>query len=135
MAPVSFDDSLAERQPDAGARVSSDMMKPLKDDEDSIRVLRLKPNAVVLDGKEPVGPFSRGFDIDLGRRVGLAEFQRICDQILEDDRELGGIGFKGWKSVDRDLRFTFGDGQAQVVFNVFQYIAHTDLPDVDGLGA
>ena len=79
---VCFDDLLADRQPDSGARVLVAGMQPLEDGEDAVSVLRFDPDAVVGYGELPFAvPAGRGY-LDPGR-LAAAELDGVTDQVLE----------------------------------------------------
>ena len=55
-----FHDFLAERQADPGAGIVGGRMQTLKDDEDTVGILRIDPDTVIPHGEEPFVLVSRG---------------------------------------------------------------------------
>src|SRR5262245_33851197 len=90
---MTFDDFAADGQADAGAGILLLGMESLKDDEDAIEVLGLDTNPVVVDVEDPfIGrhiegrgvPARLAFGGNLDeRRGGVAELERVGDEILE----------------------------------------------------
>jgi hypothetical protein len=66
-------------------------MQALEDQENAVSILRLDPDSVVGDGKQPERSVALGRDDD-ARRLIAPELQRVAEQVLEDhghERELG----------------------------------------------
>jgi len=95
---VPFDNLFADRQPDPRASILLPVVKPLKDDEDALGVLRRDANAVVPYGKDPPTAITAGRDMHAGRLV-TPEFDRVSDQVLEQLTQLGGISHYGRKGI------------------------------------
>src|SRR5690348_11287916 len=96
-----FDNFSANRQADPGARIFHLGMETLKDDEDALRVLRRKPDAVVPDGKVPEILLARGGEGDLWRRLA-AILDRVGNQVLEELAELHPVAAHGGQRANRD---------------------------------
>src|SRR5262245_55704770 len=90
-AAVTFDDPLAQCQADAGAGVLFPGVKALKNDEQSRKLARINPDAVVAHRKEPLAVTTTRSNLN-GRRMVAMELHRVSDEILEHLRELDAIG-------------------------------------------
>src|ERR671926_1153195 len=95
---MALDDLLADGKADAGARVLTHGMQPLKQHEDALEVLRLDADAVVGDADAPLGVFLGRRDMD-ARRGLTAKLERIADEILEALRELHLLDVHGGQRV------------------------------------
>jgi len=66
-------------------------VQALEDQEDPLVVLQLDPYAVVADRETPEPILALSGDADLRRPLG-PELDRVGEQVLQDVRELGGVG-------------------------------------------
>src|SRR6266478_1242336 len=87
---VTFYDLSADGQTDAGAGVFLARVKPLEHLKDTLEVLRLDADPVVLDGKHPSVFHGCSGNLDF-RLPFVAVFDRVPDQILEQLCKLRGI--------------------------------------------
>src|SRR5207249_12086519 len=78
-----LDDALADDQAAAGPGVGVAQLQALEEVEDPIEVLAIDADAVVRDGKHPVGSGPSRSDLDPGPASG-AELERVADEILEE---------------------------------------------------
>src|SRR5574341_1244391 len=125
---------LADRQPDAGARVLALVVQALEHHEDALVVLRLDADAVVLHFK---GPFLGAFDdahMDPGHGI-RAELERVADQVLEELRELPLVGLQRRHRVVSDRGARFLDRGAQVEQRPAQRRFARHRPELLALGA
>jgi hypothetical protein len=100
---VPLDDLATDRQPDARALELAAAVQALKHLEDSVDVLFIETDPIVLDRDTTSGDpllvrFAEGNrglftgNLDDRRRARLVEFYRIHDQVLKQLPHLGGIG-------------------------------------------
>jgi hypothetical protein len=94
-----FDDSLADRQTDPGARIFFLGMQPIENFKNARQVFWFYPDAVVTDGEQPFGALLLGRDVDAGCLLP-AEFQRIGHKILKDQSKLARISLHDWQKTD-----------------------------------
>src|SRR6476646_4652755 len=90
-AAVLGDDALADRQPDAGARIRLLAVEALERFEDPLGVLGVHPDAVVTDPHAPHVAVAVGADLDLGRAAGDAELDSVADEGLQDTAHAGAV--------------------------------------------
>lgn len=76
-------------------------MQALKDDEDAFGELRIKADAVVAHGEDPLLPFLLRSNMDTRRR-GAMKLDSIADQILEYHHQLSGIPSDHWQGFMGD---------------------------------
>ena len=126
-AVVEFHDLAANGEPNPRAFVFVAAMEPLENTEDALRVFGLEPNALI-PHRDAVGFCGRLCgDRDPGRFVGVAELDRVADQVLQELPQLRAIpkdGRKGAWHVD------LGIGLRDRNFEVFQH-GGEDLIEVD----
>ena len=80
-SPVLLDDSFTDRQPDACARILSVRVDALKHLKESPGLFKVDTNAVVMDGKLPLGVCAPGCDMHLWR-CRAAKLDGIADEVL-----------------------------------------------------
>src|SRR5580693_1707219 len=80
-----LDDLPAHGQADPGTRIRGLVVQALEDQENAVSILRLDPDSVVSDGKQPERPVAVGRDDDTRRLLAL-ELQRVAKQVLENHR-------------------------------------------------
>lgn len=91
---VAFHDSLAYGQAHARAGVLVACVQPLKNREDPFVVLRIDPDAVILDPQGPAVGLTFGRDPDV-RRTIAAKLHRVADEVLQQPDDLHPVGRDG----------------------------------------
>ena len=126
-----FYNLFADRQPDASAGIVLPAMKPLKDDEDALGVLRGNANTVVPYGEGPPVAVSTGRNVDAGR-LAAPELDCVSDQVSEQlpqlravshHRRKGVMGYKGPILFNRYLQVVDGLGEDRIGVGGLQFIA------------
>ena len=121
---MALHDFLAQRQPNASARVFFTSVEALEDQKDTIEVFGWNANAVVADGKFPAGNSAlfwqaAGRDMNL-RGLLTTKLNGVADEILQELGELHWIPFHRRQGLRLYLRSTFFDGDLQVQQRVFE---------------
>jgi hypothetical protein len=117
-------DLLGDSQPDAGAAVLLPAVESLEDDEDPLEVVRLDPDAVVLDADAPaVQARVGGRDVD-ARGLGTPELDRVPHQVQEQVLELPRVTAHGRERVVAHDRAGFVEGELQVRQGAVERGAH-----------
>src|SRR5947208_15730283 len=111
---VALDHLLDDRQADPGSRVLALVVQALEHHEDALEVLRLDADAVVAHREFPFRALVGGAHVHGGRGIGLAELQRVADQVLEQLRELSFVAMDRRQLVLRHRRAGVLDRGAQV---------------------
>src|SRR5579863_4771002 len=130
LSAVEVDDLPAQREPDAGARISVAGMQPLEDHEYPVAVGRLDPDPVVLAGELPLTILLPGRDPDHRRRVHPPELDRVADQVREQLDEQPALARYGGQPVDRDRRVAVLDGGFQLRYGAAGRLIQVDLAEV-----
>src|SRR6266545_7297097 len=101
-AAVPLDDLFADAQPDARAREFFLSVKPLKNHEDALEILRRDANAIVAHGQFPDRPLALAADVDLRRRFSV-ELEGVAHEVLEKLSEQARIAFHSRERVEGEL--------------------------------
>src|SRR6266436_6395787 len=120
---VPFRDFLADRQADSCARILGLGVKPLKNDKDAVAVLWGDADAVVTYHDFTAHSILNGGDVN-SRNIGATKLHRICEQVLQQLRELHLIAHNHWQPVTGYDRTGVLDAGFQVLQDpVQQHIA------------
>jgi hypothetical protein len=109
VSAVALHNLLADRQTNPGTSILLPAVKPLKDDENPLGILRGDANPIVADGKNPPVAVSAGRDMDAGR-LGSAELDGVSDQVLKQLDQLEVICHQCGKGIMSDEGPVFLDG-------------------------
>ena len=117
---MALHDLLADRQADASARVLGPGVQALKDDENTLCILRLDTDAVIAHRKQPVGPAPAPSGLAVGRVSPLRgrdvlrpnvdfggtlapKLDGVAQQVLKQLYQLRPVGHQGWQAIVGDL--------------------------------
>jgi hypothetical protein len=109
-----FHNFLADCQSDAGTGIFLPAVKPLKDDEDALGVLRGNADAVVSYGERPPIAASAGREVNAGWFIA-PELDRVSDQVLEQLSELGAVGHHHRERVVGEKGSILFNGYLQII--------------------
>src|SRR3954451_6906162 len=110
-ATVLLDDALADRKPDAGARIVLLAVEPVERLEDALGLSRVHADAIVGDREDRRVPLDLGADAD--DRIALGELERVADQVEEDLTELADVAEDHRQLLDGDIRIGLTDRPGQ----------------------
>ena len=110
---MAFDNLLAQRQANTGARILQSGVQTLKEDKDTLGILRLDANTIVAHRKLPLVLVALGTDVDGGWRCS-AKFDGIAHEVLEYLQQLGGVYQYGWQGRVCHHRAAFFHGDFEI---------------------
>src|SRR3954454_1291195 len=124
-AAVRLHDFLGDGKANAGAWVFFTRVQALKNLEDASEMLRIDPDAVVLDDKLPGVVLARSAQFDLQWPAAF-ELQGIPQQVLEKERKLPGIPHDQWQRPMLNIGAACLDRCSQIVQDMNQHVLAID---------
>src|SRR5262245_47396176 len=110
---VAFDNLLADRQADAGARILVAGVQPLENLEVWLPELRLDADSIGADREVPLGPVLSGPDVDARGRLATI-LDGVADQVLEYLDQLAFVHQDGGQGVVSHRGAALFDGEPQI---------------------
>ena len=113
-AAVPLDDLLADSQSDAGARKLFPFVQPLKHAENSLKILRVNSQAVILHRECPLlSAILGGRDVYLGHSRALI-LDGVADEVLKQLNQLSLVRHDGRQGIMRHQRTAVLNGATQI---------------------
>src|SRR3990167_148411 len=88
-------------------------MEALEYQEDAVKMLWVYPNAVILDGEDPLIPLTLGRDVNLWGLI-RTEFDGVANKVLEQLDQLRGITLYYWQGGAGYVRIRLLNGHLQI---------------------
>ncbi len=89
-------------------------MQPLEGRKNCRSILRIESDAIVSNGNDPFPACLFSEDVDFRRLIGLAIFQSVSYQILEQPHHLSAVHFNGRQGIVGDTGAAFLDCLGEV---------------------
>src|ERR1043166_9050982 len=106
-------DLFADRQSDAGAGILLAPVQAVKYDEDALEIPGADADAIVPNAEHILAEIHLRADLYARRRPAM-KLDRVADQILEQLRELAGVGDEFRQRIERYLGARFRDRHPQI---------------------
>src|ERR1035437_3423057 len=133
-APVALDDPLADREPDAAARIFLPRMQPPEYHKDVVAVFRRDADAMVANVQMPFFLLAFDAEFDLGWPIA-AELDRVADQVLVELDHLMRVGSHGRQIALPDRSAGLLDERAKVQADRLSHVCQVDRDETSSLGA
>ena len=128
---VLVDDLLADREPDARARVAIGAVQAVERAEDDLGLVRIQADAVVADGDHRHVAVTAGEHLD--PRVGVArELDRVGEQVLQQLDEPGRVAHHGRQRLHPHVGVGVGDRARQALERLANERVELDRLRLDG---